>query len=254
MGKTFNVINSNNKNFLATQNLDINKLNDNSMTRNKLKELFTLIGGPGKVNGKTSLMNNKPPITFNDLNSPINNYKKSYSKISTKKNNNNTNNRLIYKNTPAKRNNDKNIIKNKNQSKSFGFSTLHSNKKRNNNNNNNNNDNKGKNYLKYFKPITMNSIRNTSFNKQDTKKKENIFNKKYYRAELDNFNYLLFGDSNAKKYGKKDEETIDPFFNPPTKTTSNQKNTFRTINGGDNFFSSKYTGVNTNVPKINMIV
>ena len=50
MGKTFNVINSNNKNFLATQNLDINKLNDNSMTRNKLKELFTLIGGPGKFN------------------------------------------------------------------------------------------------------------------------------------------------------------------------------------------------------------
>ena len=49
MGKTFNVINSNNKNFLATQNLDINKLNDNSMTRNKLKELFTLIG-PGKFN------------------------------------------------------------------------------------------------------------------------------------------------------------------------------------------------------------
>ena len=62
MGKTFNVINSNNKNFLATQNLDINKLNDNSMTRNKLKELFTLIGGPGKFNWKTSLMNNR--ITF----------------------------------------------------------------------------------------------------------------------------------------------------------------------------------------------
>ena len=50
MGKTFNVINSNNKNFLATQNLNIKKLNDNSMTRNKLKELFTLIGGPGKFN------------------------------------------------------------------------------------------------------------------------------------------------------------------------------------------------------------
>ena len=54
MGKTFNVINSNNKNFLATQNLDINKLNDNSMTRNKLKELFTLIGGPWKIKLKNN--------------------------------------------------------------------------------------------------------------------------------------------------------------------------------------------------------
>ena len=44
MGKTFNITNSNNKNFSATQNLNIKKLNDNSMTRNKLKELFTLIG------------------------------------------------------------------------------------------------------------------------------------------------------------------------------------------------------------------
>ena len=259
MGKTFNITNSNNKNFSATQNLNIKKLNDNSMTRNKLKELFTLIGGPGKENGKTSLMNNKPPITFNNLNSPINNYKKSYSKISTKKNNNNTNNRLIYKNIPAKRNNDKNIIKNKTPSKSFGFSTFYSNQKKNNNNNNNNNnkDNKGKNYLKYFKPITMNSIRNTSFNKQENKKKENIFNKKYYRGELDNFNYLLFGNDSSKKYGKKnnkEEETIDPFFNPPIKTSLNQKFNFRTINGGDNFFSSKYTGVNNNIPKINMII
>ena len=41
--------------------------------------------------------------------------------------NNKTNNRLIYKNTPMKRNNDKNIIKNK--TTSFGFSTFHSNQK-----------------------------------------------------------------------------------------------------------------------------
>jgi hypothetical protein len=150
------------------------------------------------------------------------------------------------------------IGKNTIPNKSFGYSTFYS--KKNNNNMNTNkykSTNKGKNPLNYFKPIVVNSIRNTSFNKQENKKKENIFNKKYYRGELDNFNYLLFGNDSSKKYGKKnnkEEETIDPFFNPPIKTSLNQKFNFRTINGGDNFFSSKYTGVNNNIPKINMII
>ena len=259
MGNTFNITNSNNKNFSGTRTLNVNKLNDNSMTRNKLKELFNIIGGPGKSNGRTSVMNNKPPVKFNILNPPINS-KKFYSKISSsaKKNNYNTNNRLNFKSTPVKKNiiNNEIIGKNTIPNKSFGYSTFYS--KKNNNNMNTNkykSTNKGKNPLNYFKPIVVNSIRNTSFNKQDTKKKENIFNKKYYRGELDNFNYLLFGNSSSKKkYGKKDEEVIDPFFNPPDKSSSYQKSNFRTIDGGDNFFSSKYTGVNTNVPKINKII
>ncbi len=261
MGNTFNITNSNNKNFSGTRTLNVNKLNDNSMTRNKLKELFNIIGGPGKSNGRTSAMNNKPPVKFNILNPPINS-KKFYSKISSsaKKTNYNTNNRLNFKSTPMKKNiiNNEIIGKNTIPNKSFGYSTFYS--KKNNNNMNTNNyksTNKEKNPLNYFKPIVVNSIRNTSFNKQDTKKKENIFNKKYYRGELDNFNYLLFGNNSSKKYGKKnnkEEETIDPFFNPPIKTSLNKKFNFRTINGGDNFFSSKYTGVNNNIPKINMII
>ena len=259
MGNTFNITNSNNKNFSGTRTLNVNKLNDNSMTRNKLRELFNIIGGPGKSNGRTSAMNNKPPVKFNILNPPINS-KKFYSKISSsaKKTNYNTNNRLNFKSTPVKKNiiNNEIIGKNTIPNKSFGYSTFYS--KKNNNNMNTNkykSTNKGKNPINYFKPIVVNSIRNTSFNKQDTKKKENIFNKKYYRGELDNFNYLLFGNSSSKKkYGKKDEEVIDPFFNPPDKSSSYQKSNFRTIDGGDNFFSSKYTGVNTNVPKINKII
>ena len=48
MGNTYNITNLNNKNFSGIRTLNLNKLNDNSMTRNKLKKLFSIIGGPGK--------------------------------------------------------------------------------------------------------------------------------------------------------------------------------------------------------------
>jgi hypothetical protein len=76
------------------------------MTRNKLKELFTLIGVLGKLNWKTSLINNR--ITFIEIQQLM-----FVENQILQFNNNNTNNRLIYKNISMKRNNGKNIIKNK---------------------------------------------------------------------------------------------------------------------------------------------
>ena len=253
--KTGNLKITNNtiKSYSATGNLNINRLNDNSNARNKLKELFTMIGGPGKNNGKIGLMNNKPPIKFsNTINPSINEYKnKNQSLYSNKKyninknNNNNSNlyNNLSFKNSPLKKSNDFNTAT---FSKSFGFSTISSEKKSSNK----------KNYYQFFKPIAINAIRNSSLNQNNNeiKKRNNQFDKKYFKGELENFKNLLFGTSTSKKFKTSSkDEVVDPFFNPKS-LKSTQKKNLGTINGGDNFFSSKYTGVNTNTPKINLIV
>jgi hypothetical protein len=251
--KTGNLKITNNtiKSYSATGNLNINRLNDNSNARNKLKELFTMIGGPGKNNGKIGLMNNKPPIKFNNtINPSINDYKnKSQTLYSNKKynisrsnNNNNVYNNLSFKNSPLKKSNDFN---NDNFSKSFGFSTISSEKKSTNK----------KNYYDFFKPITLNAIRNSSLNnnKNEIKKRNNQFDKQYFKGELENFKNLLFGTTSKKFKTSTKDEVIDPFFNPKS-LKSTQKKKISSINGGDNFFSSKYTGVNTNKPKINLIV
>ena len=245
---TNNTINS----YSATGNLNINRLNDNSNARNKLKELFIMIGRTGKNNGKISLMNNKPPIKFNNtINPSISEYKNrtqtlySNKKYNINKNNSNSNNNiynnLSFKHSPLKKSNDLNNV---NFSKSFGFSTISSEKKSSNK----------KNYYDFFKPIAINAIRNSSLNnKNEIKKRNNQFDKNYFKGELENFKNLLFGTKSKKFKTITKEDVNDPFFNPKY-SKSTQKKNIGIINGGDNFLSSKYSGVNTNKPKINMIV
>ena len=53
-------------------------------------------------------------------------------------------------------------------------------------------------------------------------KRENFFNKKYFKSELDNFNNLLFGTTS---YGKsKDNESNNNFYE--TKKIYNKRNKF----------------------------
>ena len=78
--------------------------------------------------------------------------------------------------------------------------------------------NKKINYIDLFKPLTINSISTVKKSsslinkKPQTQKRNNFFNKKYFRKELDNFNSLLFG-TGGNFFGKnKENDNVDPFF------------------------------------------
>ena len=78
--------------------------------------------------------------------------------------------------------------------------------------------NKKNNYIEIFKPLTINSISTVKKSssvinkKPQTQKRNNLFNKKYFRKELDNFNSLLFG--RGGNFFEKNKENVndDPFF------------------------------------------
>ena len=170
-----------------------------------------------------------------------------FSKIINNTNNNNNNNNK--NNNNNNNNNNKNFDYKNNNFKNINYiSPIKSSDYNQNNNNNNNNyfinkkpysfslEKKNpmiynkKEYVDLFKPLTLKSIKMTSRNYPSNTerieiqipKRENFFNKKYFKSELDNFNNLLFGTTS---YGKSnDNESNNNFYE--TKKIYNKRNKF----------------------------
>ena len=228
------------------ENLNLKILNDNSESKSKINEIYAMIGG--NTLGKLGLIPNKPPEDLN-MNTIVKDIKKDnnnfFSKIINNTNNNNNNN----KNNNNKNNDNKNFDYKNNNFKNINYiSPIKSSDYNQNNNNNNNNyfinkkpysfslEKKNpmiynkKEYVDVFKPLTLKSIKMTSRNYPSNTerieiqipKRENFFNKKYFKSELDNFNNLLFGTTS---YGKSnDNESNNNFYE--TKKIYNKRNKF----------------------------
>ena len=230
------------------ENLNLKILNDNSESKSKINEIYAMIGG--NTLGKLGLIPNKPPEDLN-MNTIVKDIKKDnnnfFSKIINNTNNNNNNNNN--KNNNNKNNDNKNFDYKNNNFKNINYiSPIKSSDYNQNNNNNNNNyfinkkpysfslEKKNpmiynkKEYVDLFKPLTLKSIKMTSRNYPSNTerieiqipKRENFFNKKYFKSELDNFNNLLFGTTS---YGKSnDNESNNNFYE--TKKIYNKRNKF----------------------------
>jgi len=228
------------------ENLNLKILNDNSESKSKINEIYAMIGG--NTLGKLGLIPNKPPEDLN-MNTIVKDIKKDnnnfFSKIINNTNNNNNNNNKNNNNN----NNNKNFDYKNNNFKNINYiSPIKSSDYNQNNNNNNNNyfinkkpysfslEKKNpmiynkKEYVDLFKPLTLKSIKMTSRNYPSNTerieiqipKRENFFNKKYFKSELDNFNNLLFGTTS---YGKSnDNESNNNFYE--TKKIYNKRNKF----------------------------
>ena len=226
------------------ENLNLKILNDNSESKSKINEIYAMIGG--NTLGKLGLIPNKPPEDLN-MNTIVKDIKKDnnnfFSKIINNTNNNNNNN----KNNNNKNNDNKNFDYKNNNFKNINYiSPIKSSDYNQNNNNNNYFINKKpysfslekknpmiynkKEYVDLFKPLTLKSIKMTSRNYPSNTerieiqipKRENFFNKKYFKSELDNFNNLLFGTTS---YGKSnDNESNNNFYE--TKKIYNKRNKF----------------------------
>ena len=226
------------------ENLNLKILNDNSESKSKINEIYAMIGG--NTLGKLGLIPNKPPEDLN-MNTIVKDIKKDnnnfFSKIINNTNNNNNNNN----NKNNNNNNNKNFDYKNNNFKNINYiSPIKSSDYNQNNNNNNYFINKKpysfslekknpmiynkKEYVDLFKPLTLKSIKMTSRNYPSNTerieiqipKRENFFNKKYFKSELDNFNNLLFGTTS---YGKsKDNESNNNFYE--TKKIYNKRNKF----------------------------
>ena len=229
------------------ENLNLKILNDNSESKSKINEIYAMIGG--NTLGKLGLIPNKPPEDLN-MNTIVKDIKKDnnnfFSKIINNTNNNNNNNK---NNNNNNNNNNKNFDYKNNNFKNINYiSPIKSSDYNQNNNNNNNNyfinkkpysfslEKKNpmiynkKEYVDLFKPLTLKSIKMTSRNYPSNierieiqiPKRENFFNKKYFKSELDNFNNLLFGTTS---YGKSnDNESNNNFYE--TKKIYNKRNKF----------------------------
>ena len=229
------------------ENLNLKILNDNSESKSKINEIYAMIGG--NTLGKLGLIPNKPPEELN-MNTIVKDIKKDnnnfFSKIINNTNNNNNNNNNKNNN---KNNDNKNFDYKNNNFKNINYiSPIKSSDYNQNNNNNNNNyfinkkpysfslEKKNpmiynkKEYVDLFKPLTLKSIKMTSRNYPSNTerieiqipKRENFFNKKYFKSELDNFNNLLFGTTS---YGKSnDNDSNNNFYE--TKKIYNKRNKF----------------------------
>ena len=228
------------------ENLNLKILNDNSESKSKINEIYAMIGG--NTLGKLGLIPNKPPEDLN-MNTIVKDIKKDnnnfFSKIINNTNNNNNNNNK--NNNNNNNNNNKNFDYKNNNFKNINYiSPIKSSDYNQNNNNNNYFINKKpysfslekknpmiynkKEYVDLFKPLTLKSIKMTSRNYPSNTerieiqipKRENFFNKKYFKSELDNFNNLLFGTTS---YGKSnDNESNNNFYE--TKKIYNKRNKF----------------------------
>ena len=228
----------------TVENLNLKLLNDNSESKSKINEIYAMIGGNSL--GKLGLIPNKPPDEFN-MNTIIKDNKKDEKNFFSKIDNNNNKNKI--NNNYRNNNNVKNFDYKNNNFKSINYISpiQSSNYKKNNNNNLINNRTFGysfssekknsmsyknksnkKEYVDLFKPLTLKSIKMTSRNSPSNTqrieiqipKRENLFNKKYFKSELDNFNNLLFGTTS---YGKSnDNDSIDQFYD--IKKGNNKRN------------------------------
>ena len=175
------------KKIYSSRNL---KLNDNnSLAKTKLHEIYSLIGNSKTNQGKLSLIINNPPQNYTII---------SNTKLKSPK----------YTSSMTLSNREINPKKNK-------FSSFSEDKKK--KPNNLKMDTKKKSYTNYFKPITEQSINKMTLNKKSNRKIP--FNKAYYKGELQNLNYLLFGYNKTKQHkrlfsnNKKEEKNEnDPFY------------------------------------------
>ena len=226
------------------ENLNLKILNDNSESKSKINEIYAMIGG--NTLGKLGLIPNKPPEDLN-MNTIVKDIKKDNNNFFSKNINNTNNNNNNNKNNNNKNNDNKNFDYKTNNFKNINYiSPIKSSDYNQNNNNNNYFINKKpysfslekknpmiynkKEYVDLFKPLTLKSIKMTSRNYPSNTerieiqipKRENFFNKKYFKSELDNFNNLLFGTTS---YGKSnDNDSNNNFYE--TKKIYNKRNKF----------------------------
>ncbi len=176
------------KKIYSSRNL---RLNDNdNLSQTKLHEIYSLIGNSKTNKGKLSLIINNPPQNYT---------LKTYTKLKSPT--------YTYSMTLSNRE-----PKSKNK-----FSSFSEEKKNKNSNLNLKKDNKKKTYNNYFKPLTEQTINKMTLNKKLNRKIP--FNKAYYKGELQNLNYLLFGYNNQKHHKrlfsnniKEDKNEYDSFY------------------------------------------
>ena len=173
------------KKIYSSRNLKL-KDNDN-LSKTKLHEIYSLIGNSKTNNGKLSLIRNNPPqhytiITHTQLKSP------KYTSSITLSNRETRTNDKFQSFSEEKINKNTNFKKN----------------------------NKIKSYNNFFKPLTEQALNKMTLNKKPNRKIP--FNKAYFKGELQNLNYLLFGYNRNKHHKRvfsnylQDDKSEDDFY------------------------------------------
>ena len=135
-------------------------LNYDNLSRNKINEIYSIIGNSKTNNGKISIISNEIPLSYVLTTDTKVNLSKLQNISLSNKNINNSK-------TFSSKKTDKNIPSLKKNKKSFN---------------------------NFFNPIKEQSINKILLNKK--KKNNNQFNKAYYKGELQTLNNLFFGYKN----------------------------------------------------------
>ena len=194
-------------------NLKLN-LNYDNLSRNKINEIYSIIGNSKTNNGKISIISNEIPLSYVFTTDTKVNLSK-FQNISLS--NKNINNPKTFSSFSS----DKKIPSLKKNKKSFNNS---------------------------FKPIKEQSISKISLNKK--KKNNNQFNKAYYKGELQTLNTLLFGYRDSKTHRRifSNVKNEDPFYSL-NNINSNRRE--RLLSGG-NLQLELLMNKKTSIPKLKM--
>ena len=194
-------------------NLKLNLDYDN-LSRNKINEIYSIIGNSKTNNGKISIISNEIPLSYVFTTDTKVNLSK-FQNISLS--NKNINNPKTFSSFSS----DKKIPSLKKNKKSFNNS---------------------------FKPIKEQSISKISLNKK--KKNNNQFNKAYYKGELQTLNTLLFGYRDSKTHRRifSNVKNEDPFYSL-NNINSNRRE--RLLSGG-NLQLELLKNKKTSIPKLKM--
>ena len=194
-------------------NLKLN-LNYDNLSRNKINEIYSIIGNSKTNNGKISIISNEIPLSYVlTTDTKVNLSKLQNISLSNK----NINNSKTFSSFSS----DKTITSLKKNKKSFNNS---------------------------FKPIKEQSISKISLNKK--KKNNNQFNKAYYKGELQTLNALLFGYRDSKTHRRifSNFKNEDPFYSL-NNINSNRRE--RLLSGG-NLQLELLMNKKTSIPKLKM--
>lgn len=194
-------------------NLKLN-LNYDNLSRNKINEIYSIIGNSKTNNGKISIISNEIPLSY-----------------------------VLTTDTKVNLSKLQNIsLSNKNINNSKTFSSFSSDKKIPSLKKNK------KSFNNFFNPIKEQSINKISLNKK--KKNNNQFNKAYYKGELQTLNTLLFGyrDSITHRRIFSNVKNEDPFYSL-NNINSNRRE--RLLSGG-NLQLELLMNKKTSIPKLKM--
>lgn len=194
-------------------NLKLN-LNYDNLSRNKINEIYSIIGNSKTNNGKISIISNEIPLSYVlTTDTKVNLSKLQNISLSNK----NINNSKTFSSFSS----DKKIPSLKKNKKSFNNS---------------------------FNPIKEQSINKISLNKK--KKNNNQFNKAYYKGELQTLNALLFGYRDSKTHRRifSNFKNEDPFYSL-NNINSNRRE--RLLSGG-NLQLELLMNKKTSIPKLKM--